>query len=532
MSPDFRLPPTVASPLTSGLSGQTSNPGAVPLELLRPIDAQGLPNGVELQAQVLKSEAKGAHFELLLRLAALAGQPPREILANSRQALPEGAQLLIQLISQTRATASLLPAQVTAPLTRLDPALFPAGSLIQARVLSQQPLPAQAEQARFALLVRLLQGGASGALLSLVSSRALEPGSLLTAQVGAAGELRVVGSQTQQLQLGLMQGLRDSFMAQGSAAPLLRLLENLSAQPPAAGRELQPAMRQVLEQISNLSQLNSEAGVNRAIRQSGIFLEADLARLATALGSKGDNLPPLNKLLPLLASMTPASDAPALPGSDLKLALLNLLTQIQRQLPGAHLPPLLPPPGPWQALPAVRPGLFPLPNRVLSNLAEAPDLGSLLRLTAALLARIQHQQFQSLGQTQSFADGSSQTVWQLDIPLRDGQQFQHVQVRIQRDDPAPNRKAQELQPQWEIRLAFDLDQLGPLHCISRLKAGRVSSEFWTEQPLTLALLEQELGHLRTRLLGKGLEVAELSCHAGLPPEPRQSLQQRWIDEVT
>src|SRR5699024_4233346 len=120
----------------------------------------------------------------------------------------------------------------------------------------------------------------------------------------------------------------------------------------------------------------------------------------------------------------------------------------------------------------------------------------------------------------------------LDVPLRDGQQFTQVQMRIQRDQQAPDKHKAEQTPQWEIRLAFNLEHLGPLQAVARLYKGRVSSEFWAEQAGTLQLVNNELGQLRDRLLTRGLEIGELSVHRGSPPQPRQAVQQRWIDEVT
>src|SRR5690606_20641276 len=241
---------------------------------------------------------------------------------------------------------------------------------------------------------------------------------------------------------------------------------------------------------------------------------------------------PLSRVLPLLASLATPPGTEPLPGADFKASLITLLITLQQHLPPDASKALTLPPGPWQQALVVRPGMFPLPSRAVHAFNEAPDLGSLLRLTAALLSRLQHHQFQSLGQTQTCADGSSQTVWQLDLPLRDGQQFTQVQLRIQQDKPAPDRRQGEQAPQWEIRLAFNLDHLGPLQAIARLQRGRVSSEFWAEKPDTLQLLHRELGQLRDRLLTRGLEVGELSCHHGTPPEPQQAVQQRWIDEVT
>jgi hypothetical protein len=250
-------------------------------------------------------------------------------------------------------------------------------------------------------------------------------------------------------------------------------------------------------------------------------------------------LPALDKLLPLLASLSAPRATEPLAGADFKGALVSLLVTLQQQLPGSALTPQQTPTGPWQQAMQlaqqgviVKPGLFPLPARALQALGETNDLGSLLRLTAALLSRIQHHQLQSMGQTQTFSDGSSQTTWQLEIPLRDGQQFNHVQVRIQRDESAPTPRQPEPVPIWEVRLAFNLDHLGNMQAIARLRNDKVSSELWAERQETLGLINSEIGALRDRLLAKGLDVGELSCHRGTPPPPRQPVQQGWIDEVT
>ncbi|HDZ55256.1 MAG TPA: flagellar hook-length control protein FliK [Pseudomonas xinjiangensis] len=547
MTSDFRLPP-VASPPGSGPASRSADAAALALQLLRPIDAQVLPPGETARAEVVRSTAQAGQFELLLRIARADGAVPAEVKVTSRQPVAEGTQLVVQAVNQTRLLAVLQAAASTVagtPLTRLDPAQFPADSLLQARVLTQQVLTAAGEQARFALLAKIIQGPGIGTNLSVVSSQPVEPGTLLNARVGNLGELRIAMPAEQQRQLALSMGLRDSLQRQASSEPLLTVLDRLSTSAP---ERLQFAVRQVLMHVTNIAQLSTEAGVAQAIKQSGLFLENNLAMLANALktnpggaaaATQAGNetpanvqLPPLSKLMPLLAGLATPPGIEPLPGADLKATLINLLLNVQAQLPPDSLKMLAMPPGPWQQAMGIKPGAFPLPGRVLQTMGETSDLGSLLRLTAALLSRIQHHQFQSLGQTQSFADGSSQTVWQLEIPLRDAQQFNHVQVRIQRDDPAPTARTAEPVPQWEVRLAFNLGPLGSMQAIARLFKGRVSSEFWADQPVTLRLLDRELTQLRDRLLAKGLAVGELSCHQGTPPPPRHAVQQRWIDEVT
>lgn len=568
MTSDIRLPPILPGPSVTGPAAKPADPGAMVLQLLRPIDALLLPAGQTRPAEVVSSNAKGSQFDLVLRLMQTADAPAREIPATSPRPLTNGTQLVIQAVSQTQLMAILQPTASTAarePLVKLDPAQFPVGTRVQLEVVSQQQLQLRSEQARFAVLAKLLQGPAAGSLLNLSSSKAVPPGTLISAQVGPQGELRVPDPGRQQLALTLMQGLRETLQRQAPAEPLLAGLERLSQQPQMRGTSLPPsldnAVRQVLQQVANLPQLTSARGVEQAILRSGSFLEPNLLKLSNMLKaettvapnqstanqstlaegradrnavSPAASLPALSKLIAALSAQPVGVDSPALPGADLKASLINLLLQLQQQLPGATLKAMGLAPGPWQQGHAIVPsGAFPLPARAMQALTEAPDLGALLRLTAALLSRIQHHQLQSVGQSQTFSDGTTQTTWQLEIPLRDGQQFSHVQVRIQRDDDAQSKNSkQEQTPHWEVRLAFNLDQLGALQAIARLYKGRVSTEFWAEQAHTLVLLDSELTQLRDRLLAKGLEVGELSCHRGTPPQPNRPVQQSWIDEVT
>lgn len=551
MTPDLNLPPITPGGPRNGASSPAASPSAVPLEVLRPIAAATLAPGESATAQVVDSKARSGHFEVLLRLAKT-GVPPTEVRVNSRQPLTAGTNITVQAVNPTQLLAVInntgTNQATTQPvLTNLDPQLFPRASVVQARVLESQPLTG--EQARFAVLAKVLQGAGAGAVLSLESARPATPGSLLTAVVENSGALRVTTASQQTHQLDLLQGMRTSLQNQAPAEPMLRMLDKL-ANLPDLPPLLQTSMRQVMAHVATPEHLSNTAGVAQAIRQSGLFLEANMQQLQQTLAAapsaqaanrntaesvtaaQSGQFPPLARLLPLLASLATPPGTEPLPGADFKASLITLLITLQQHLPPDTSKALTLPPGPWQQALTVKPGLFPLPSRAVQAFNDAPDLGSLLRLTAALLSRIQHHQFQSMGQTQTFTDGSNQTVWQLDLPLRDGQQFTQVQMRIQRDQSAPDDRQAEPAPQWEIRLAFNLEHLGPLQAIARLYKGRVSSEFWAEQPATLQLLNRELDQLRDRLLTRGLEVGELSCHHGSPPEPQQTVQQRWIDEVT
>ena len=66
----------------------------------------------------------------------------------------------------------------------------------------------------------------------------------------------------------------------------------------------------------------------------------------------------------------------------------------------------------------------------------------------------------------------------------------------------------------------------------RLIQGSLSSQLWAERPYTASLIESNLAGLRDRLLASGLNVGDLDCHLGIPPQGAQTkLEQRWVDET-
>lgn len=135
-------------------------------------------------------------------------------------------------------------------------------------------------------------------------------------------------------------------------------------------------------------------------------------------------------------------------------------------------------------------------------------------------------------------DGKLQTTWQLEIPLRNLQDIVPLQVKFQREDTPEKQqheKPVERQPKqrlWRVELAFDMEPLGPLQIQAQLAQGKLSSQLWAERPYTASLIESNLEGLRAQLLASGLNVGDLNCHLGTPPQGNQTrLEQRWVDET-
>jgi hypothetical protein len=67
---------------------------------------------------------------------------------------------------------------------------------------------------------------------------------------------------------------------------------------------------------------------------------------------------------------------------------------------------------------------------------------------------------------------------------------------------------------------------------AQLVQGHLSGQLWAERPATAQLIGKQLGELRERLLARGLNVGQLQCHPGTPPQgPRTRLEQRWVDDT-
>ena len=143
----------------------------------------------------------------------------------------------------------------------------------------------------------------------------------------------------------------------------------------------------------------------------------------------------------------------------------------------------------------------------------------------------------SLQQSGTLENGNLQTTWQTEVPIRHGQEFIPLQVKLQREETPRQQADREqeaadsLRALWRIELAFDLPPLGPMQVQAQLNQGQLSGQLWAEREPTARLIDSQLGSLRERLLARGLEVGDLECRAGIPPQgPRTRVEQRWVDE--
>jgi hypothetical protein len=350
---------------------------------------------------------------------------------------------------------------------------------------------------------------------------------LLSAQVQDAQTLKFVPLSSRQEQLAVSQQLLGQQSRQGSLDGLLKMLQNLPPSSDQTSADLRAVVDKLLASLPDLQQMSTAKGVALALANSGAFLEAKL------LSGQNPTLAPDMKadLLKLIAQLTPG-----LPSNTNFNAIIaaNTLAQALPSFVRNALGTL----GQVSAKPV--PSSFPLPERLLAKLEGEGDLEQLLRLAAAAVSRLQSHQLSSLEQTGVTDDGRLLSTWQLEIPMRNLQDIVPLQVKFQREEaperePQPHERRDEREAKqqlWRVDLAFDLEPLGPMQIQAQLIAGSLSSQLWAERPYTADLIENNLFALRQRLLDSGLNVGDLDCHHGTPPQGNQTrLEHRWVDET-
>ncbi|MGH8435354.1 MAG: flagellar hook-length control protein FliK [Pseudomonas sp.] len=504
------LPPTTPTACPSAAATDLA------LKLLQPLEGL-LAKGETAKAEVIALKETAQSFQVLLKLTLDSGRQAT-IQASSSMPLAQGTALAVTALSETR-LAMLLQTGGDKPLTSLDLDLLPTGTLIQGKVIAtEQIVQAKAQQVLYKVLVSLLNTPLAGSKLAIETPLPLPLGSLLTAQVQGSQALSFLPLSGRLDQLELGQQLAAQQNRQGSLEGLFKALQGLGEQE-GLPEGLRTSIDKLLGATADVSQLSDAKGLAQALEKSGVFLEAKLLGGHTAAlpqDLKANLLRLIAQLLPTLPPGTPLSPANA--GSTLAQALPAFVRNALGSLGQAG--------SRQQAL------SFPLPAKLLQAMEGEADLETLLKLAAAAVARLQTHQLSSLAQTQLTPEGNLLTTWQLELPMRNQQELLPLQLKLQREEHSKPGKKEQQEIVWRVELAFDLAPLGPLQVQAQLARGSLTSQLWAERASTADLIDAELSHLRDRLTASGLNVGELACRQGTPPQgQRTSLEQRWVDET-
>lgn len=251
----------------------------------------------------------------------------------------------------------------------------------------------------------------------------------------------------------LVQALRQALPQQ---VPLSETIHNFRQLMTAGGQALPPAIAAQIQawlaRLPGLAGLSRGDGLQQAVRDSGLFLEALLVQAIQTGGIT-----------------TPLPD-------DLKARLLQLAEQLQRAVAEAE-----------QA------GL------------SVGGLKKLLRQTESALSRIQLLQLQSLLGSEELP------TWLLELPVQFDDRHEAVQMRLTRENSHDGKPAWKV----VLKFSFETLGAVEASVIVGA-GNQASVSFNAERQQTADLFAGRLGELQSDLVDHGLQVGHLQARQGHP----------------
>lgn len=307
----------------------------------------------------------------------------------------------------------------------------------------------------------------------------------------------------------LESALRVNLPKQSGLAPLLANLHKLANDEQSARlpKELTQAVQQTLAKFPQLAQVANSDGVKQAIDDSGLLLEAKLLKVLenfSKLNVDGDFKALLLRLHKLLQQLPAQATGSKLNPSPTALSTPTNTTQPSVRNPASPAPPL----------PEARPqAQASVASSILPNMNAEQVKDQLIQQIEGALARIRLSQLASVPET------DSKSSYLLEIPVNHKQQIDLIQLRIDREAAHDNASNQHI---WSVELAFDFDELGPIHAKVKLNQDRVSTQFWASQADTAEHINKHLEVLQNALIEQGLQVDRLFCQQGVPSHAKPS----------
>lgn len=182
-------------------------------------------------------------------------------------------------------------------------------------------------------------------------------------------------------------------------------------------------------------------------------------------------------------------------------------------------------------------GSAPHPQEMKSQLQQLQKLADSLpaeqkerleQLLQGIHSRVTSQQLHSLQQWKELPDGGFERVLQLDLPIKNGERWDNLELRLSREG-GTNAEG-EMISVWRVRLHFDLEEQGGVDAEIRLSDGHeISTLFWCELKETAEKLKERSEEFSERLRQCGFDNTEVNWHEGVAPEQKQAIHKQLVD---
>lgn len=320
---------------------------------------------------------------------------------------------------------------------------------------------------------------------------------------------------------------------------------------------LSQALRSVAEQIRSPLQLGQPKILEQIIKNSGVFFENKLTAHSTAINQTTNQT-----ISPTILNRTYTQ--------DLKGSLLTLLSKVNQELTDNNKPltteqtvKLLQQVSSYIPIAGAATAPGDTPKNSLPENSLTGDIGLLIQqlmtkpvnelsdkeLRTQLLillqqhslhslAKIQLQQLTSLNHELDTKDSKQPNAsWQIDIPVKYHNEVQQLHLHINREwvddknSSSENKTATKVK-QWSVTLRFDLPTLGEFCAQVAIIDTSVSAILWATRETTFSHIKQHIENLRKNLEGEGIQVTQIQCIKGMPPQKSMALSYSLIDIST
>lgn len=453
---------------------------------------------------------RGQTLALLLPVPALAGTTVQfEVLENGPQlrlALltpPPEAQAGVRLATQP-GSPQPVPATGTAP-SGGAPVAVPAGPT---GVTSVSPSSGQLAGALAPMPIPVANAGGSGGLntQTLLQAQAVPgmradgpapqavplPGSPYPSGGPASSPPSSAAGAPASPQMALATMVRDAMASQGSVTALTSALTQVAGRVALPEPVLRAAQQVLAGRLSLGEGRLDGAALSQAVRRSGVFQEALMARGAAA-------------------------------PKDLKASLLVLRSTLTNWLgQQAEITAISPVPPPMRgSVPRARAAEAPPLDPKLAAEAVGKQL---LDRTEGALSRIRLHQHASLPDAVSSKPGAE---WQLELPVVIGQHQSLIHLQIQHDEQGDSEGAPE--PGWHLRFALNLPELGEVGAQVSLRAGSTGVMLWAGEAATSEALQENIIELREAFAAAGINAATIVVRHGEPSSKRAVPSGQMVD---
>jgi hypothetical protein len=360
--------------------------------------------------------------------------------------------------------------------------------------------------------------------------------------------------------------MRQALPSQQAIKLLLPLLQNslqqLSQQTPSRqARGISHSIQQLVKLFPSAEALQQPRNLKQAIHNSGVFLEAKLAKSVQHAATRTNPTTrkataPLPGNVNLSANNTPTKtkNNVAISG-DLKSQLQKLSQQVDKALQPANEKPA-----------SARKVTSPLPN--INNTAAVNDpkkeainiapelqlkqenfikdaktssapkenldivLRQLGKQLLASLARTQLNQLESLSTRAQFnTDNQGPTnSWVLEIPITHGKHIDNLELLITEEEL--NDKDSDKEKVWSVMLNFDLHAMGKMSVQLKIVKQSVAATIWSQLQHTHTMVSKQVNELQENLEAIGVNVKTVDCYLGKPPEHLNTIHRQLVDVHT